>query len=110
MSDKNDFIEADDQECVDFILKHLPEEYREKITDDKIYYVLDLIDAYLYENNLVDEDTDTIQEADIAEEDMFNFIMAAVKKEKIIEMTEDEVETILDGEYEYGKSIGIYVE
>ncbi|MGM9805725.1 MAG: hypothetical protein ACI3Z7_04735 [Candidatus Aphodosoma sp.] len=110
MNDKNDFIEEDDQECVDFISEHLPEEYRTKITDEKIYYVLDLIYSYFYENNLVDEDNDTIQEANIAEEDMLNFIMAAVKKEKIVELTEDEVETILDGEYEYGKTKGIYVE
>ena len=41
---------------------------------------------------------------------MFNFILAAIHKEKIVEMDEYTLEAILDGEFEYGKTIGIYTE
>jgi hypothetical protein len=36
--------------------------------------------------------------------------MAAIRKEKIIDIDEYTLEVILDGEFEYGKTIGIYTE
>ena len=103
-----DFIEVDDMECINFILNHLPEELQGKVSDDDIQYVLDLICEYYAANDLIEEDT--VEEATIAEEDMFNFIMAAIRKEKIIDIDEYTLEVILDGEFEYGKTIGIYTE
>ena len=81
---------------------------KEKVTDDDVQYVLDLICEYYSENDLIEEDT--VEEATIAEEDMFNFIWAAIRKEKMVEIDEDTLAVILDAEFEYGKSIGIYSE
>lgn len=108
MSDEKDFIEVDDTECIKFILNYLPEELKGKVSDDDIQYVLDLICEYYAENDLIDEDI--VEEATIAEEDMFNFILAVIRKEKVIEMDENTLAVILDGEFEYGKTIGIYTE
>jgi hypothetical protein len=108
MSEEKDLIEVDDTECIKFILNNLPEELKSKISDDDIQYVLDLICEYYSENDLIEEDT--VEEATIAEEDMFNFIWAAICKEKVIEIDEYALEAILDGEFEYGKTIGIYTE
>ena len=108
MSDEKDFIEVDDTECIKFILNYLPEELKGKVSDDDIQYVLDLICEYYAENDLIDEDI--VEEATIAEEDMFNFILAVIRKEKVIEMDENTLAIILDGEFEYGKTIGIYTE
>ncbi len=108
MKEEKDFIEVDDMECINFILNHLPEELQGKVSDDDIQYVLDLICEYYAANDLIEEDT--VEEATIAEEDMFNFIMAAIRKEKIIDIDEYTLEVILDGEFEYGKTIGIYTE
>jgi hypothetical protein len=108
MSEEKDFIEVDDTECIKFILNYLPAELKEKVTDDDVQYVLDLICEYYSVNDLIEEDT--VEEATIAEEDMFNFIWAAIRKEQIVEMDEYTLEAILDGEFEYGKTIGIYTE
>ena len=108
MSEEKDFIEVDDTECIKFILNYLPEDLKGKVSDDDIQYVLDLICEYYAENDLIDEDL--VEEATIAEEDMFNFILAAIRKEQVIEMDEDTLAVILDGEFEYGKTIGIYTE
>lgn len=108
MSEEKDFIEVDDTECIKFILNYLPEELKGKVSDDDVQYVLDLICEYYAENDLIDEDL--VEEATIAEEDMFNFILAAIRKEQVIEMDEDTLAVILDGEFEYGKTIGIYTE
>ena len=108
MSEEKDFIEVDDTECIKFILNYLPAELKEKVTDDDVQYVLDLICEYYSANDLIEEDT--VEEATIAEEDMFNFILAAIRKEQVIEMDENTLAVILDGEFEYGKTIGIYTE
>lgn len=108
MNQENDLIEVDDTECIKFIQTHFPEEFKGKVDDDDIQYVLDLICEYYSENDLVEDDT--VEEATIAEEDMFNFITAAIKKEKIVEISDELLEAILDGEFEYGKKIGIYTE
>ena len=111
MNNDLDFVDADEQECVDFIKKNLPKEYKNKISEEDIYFVLDLIDFY-YESELkiVDEESDTMQEASINEEDMLSFIMKNIAKDKEVNLSEEEVSEILECEYNYGVSKGIYVE
>ena len=41
---------------------------------------------------------------------MFQYINKIINKEKIVNITEEELQAILDGEFEYGKEIGIYTE
>ena len=45
----------------------------------------------------------------LSEEEMFKYILKVSKKDKM-QLTEEEVQLILEGEFEYGKSIGIYRE
>ncbi len=108
MTQEKDLIEFDETEAIRFILNVLPSEIRTKINEDDVQYILDLITDYYEENDLIEDDNAT--EASIAEDDMFNAIYAKVKKEKIVELDGDTVAAILDGEFEYGKSIGIYFE
>ena len=51
-----------------------------------------------------------VSETTIAEDYMFNYIYVIMKKENVVEMSENDLRLILEGEYEYGKSIGIYSE
>lgn len=41
---------------------------------------------------------------------MHNYIWSMMRKERVSHLTEDEMQEILDGEFEYGKKIGIYTE
>lgn len=109
MAEENDLIEIDDTECIKYILNHLPETFKGKITEEDVQYVLDVICDYYAENDLFDEE-DKVEEAFIAEEDMFQYINKIINKEKIVNITEEELQAILDGEFEYGKKIGIYTE
>lgn len=108
MNQENDLIEVDDTECIEFIINNLPEEYKGKVDEDDVQYVLDLVCEYYAENDLVEEDT--VEEAVIAEEDMYNYILATIKKENVESIDADLLAVILDGEFEYGKQIGIYTE
>jgi len=104
---EDDLLVYDEDEAVKFILNYIPAEDKKQITDEKIEYVLDVVYEFYDENGLIDEDS--TEDASIDEEEMFKFILKCAKKDKI-EMTEDEIQLILDGEYEYGKSLGIYTE
>lgn len=100
-----DFLDdiCDDSKCIAYILQHVDKKLN--ITDNDVQYVLDLICSYYDDNGLMDDDND---QAEIAEDDMFNYIMAAIRKEKIVTLDERQVDAIIEQEYEFGKMEGIY--
>lgn len=106
-TENDDLLEYDDEDAVKYILKMIPAELKSKIKEDEINYVLDVVYDFYEENGLIDEES--TEEASIDEEEMLKYVMKAVKKDKM-NLSEDEVQLILDGEYEYGKSLGIYTE
>lgn len=109
MSTKNDdLLVFDEDEAVKYILKNLPEEFQGKIHDTDVEYILDVMVEFYEQNDFMVEDS--VEEANIDEEAMFEFILKMIKKEKVIEISTDGLQAVLDGEYEYGKSIGIYKE
>jgi hypothetical protein len=107
MKDQDDLV-FDEDEAVKYILKNLPSEYKNKISSDDVDYVLDVMYEYYESNGFIEEDS--AEEANIDEEEMFNFIMKTIKKEKEVNISEEELQLIIDGEFEYGKSIGVYKE
>lgn len=103
----DDLLVYDEDDAVKFILNYVPDDAKKRITDEKVEYMLDVVYEYYDENGLIDEES--TDEASIDEEDMFKFILKCVKKDKM-QISEDDIQLILDGEYEYGKSLGIYKE
>lgn len=97
----------DDDAAVDFIYDFLDKDDRKAITKDDIQYVLDVIYDYYESEGLIQEDT--AESASIDEEKMFEFIAKAAKKDNV-PLTDDLIDQILEGEYQYGVSIGIYSE
>jgi len=106
-TEEEDLLVYDEDEAVKFILNFIPADSKERIDNDKIEYVLDVVYDFYEENGLIDEDS--TEEASIDEEEMFKYILKSSKKDKM-GLSEDDIQLILDGEYEYGKSLGIYRE
>ena len=50
---EEDFLlaDADDEKTIEFIKNYLPQELKEKFSDDELYYFLDLIDELLLLKN-----------------------------------------------------------
>ncbi|MGB4414932.1 MAG: hypothetical protein WBI53_08615 [Paludibacter sp.] len=103
----DDLLVYDEDDAVKFILNFLPAETKKRIDDTKIEYVLDVVYEFYDENGLIDEDS--TEEASIDEEEMFEYIKKCSKKDKM-DLTDEDIELILEGEFQYGKSIGIYNE
>lgn len=106
-TEEDEILTYNDEDAINFIMKIIPEENRERINKDCINYILDVVYDYYDENGLIDNES--AEETSIDEDEMLDFAVAAAKEDKI-DLTEDEIQLILDGEYEYGKSLGIYSE
>ena len=112
MKEDNEELVFDESEAIKFILNYLPEEDSKDLTEDDIQFVLDAIYDYYDANGLIDDENDDeadVEETDIDEADMLNFVREQAKKQKM-ELTDQQIQLILAGEFEYGVSIGIYHE
>lgn len=107
MNTDNEELVFDESDAIRFILDFMPDEDKQNLTEDDIQYVLDVIYDYYENEGLIDEDI--AEEASIDEEKMFDFVRKAVKKDKM-QISDEQIQLILEGEFEYGVSIGIYEE
>ena len=92
--------EFDDSKCVEFILNLIPEQDREGITEDDIQYVLDVIYDFYESEGLLDENVASDGYVDETAE--LEFIRRAAKRDGI-NLNDEQIQLILDGEFEYGK-------
>ncbi len=106
-AENDDLLVYDEENAVKFIMNFLPEDIKSTIDEMKIEYVLDVIYDFYEENGLIEEDS--TEDASIDEELMFEYVQKCAKKDKI-ELSDEQISLILDGEFEYGKSLGIYQE
>ena len=99
-------LEYDDEAAIIFIQKKLPKELN--ISDDEIQYVLDVIYDFYDSKGFLNEDTD--EEVEIVEEELLHYILKAVKKDEmdVEKLSEENVQLILDAEFEYSESLGVY--
>ncbi len=105
---KEDLIEFDDEQAISFILDYLPSDLKAKFTDDDIQYFLDVIYEFYDEKGLLHEDV--VEEVDIDEAELAKFILKCAKEDKMTQFTSETVDVLLDAEYEYSKSIGLFKE
>ena len=112
MNEAQDFI-YDDDEAVKFIRNYLPQELKEKFSDDDINYIIDLIYEFyeskgLFDDNDGDDDDDEFVEFD--EDELIQFVIENSKKDNVGKFKTDEVAFIVQGELEYCDSINLFEE
>ncbi len=106
MKPTDDLLVFDEDAAVKYIFNFLPKELKKNISEDEIDFVLDVMYEYYEENGMLDENS--TEEAEIDENDMFAYIADCIKKNNMVHITDDILQAILDGEFAYGKSIGVY--
>ena len=55
MSQQDDLFDYDEGDSVKFIRNYLPQELKEKFSDDDINYIIDLIYEYYEEKGFIDD-------------------------------------------------------
>jgi hypothetical protein len=91
----------DDRKTVEYIQNYLPQELKDKFTEDELYYFIDVIGEYyvdLLDKHSGDEDID------IDVEEVAKYVAKQAKKDKMGEFDPEDLRWVVDGELEYGES------
>ena len=97
--------DADDEKTIEFIKNYLPQELKEKFSDDELYYFLDLIDEFYVESGILETEPDSDGYIDIDLEKVVDYIVAEARKDEMGEYEPDDILFVVQGEMEYGDSV-----
>lgn len=105
---EDDFLlsDADDEKTIEFIRNYLPQGLKDKFSEDELYYFLDLIDEYYSESGILDAQPDADGYVDIDLEQVVEYIVQEAKKDEVGEYDPEEILFVVQGEMEYGNSLG----
>ena len=105
---EDDFLlsDADDEKTIEFIRNYLAQELKDKFSEDELYYFLDLIDEYYSESGILDAQPDADGYVDIDLEQVVEYIVQEAKKDEVGEYDPEEILFVVQGEMEYGNSLG----
>ena len=98
--------DADDEKTVEFIKNYLPQELKEKFVDDELYYFIDLIDEYYSESGILDAQPDEDGYVNIDLDEVVAYIVKEAKSDGQGEYDPEEILFVVQGEMEYGNSLG----
>lgn len=93
----------DDLQTVEFIRAYLPQDLKDRFTDDDLFYFIDLLADYYVESGLLDEEPDAEGFVDIDTESVAKAIAERARKEKYGDFTPEELIWVVQGELEFGE-------
>ena len=83
--------DLDDEKTIEFIKSYLPQDLKDRFTDDQLYYFLDLIYEYYEKSGVLDAEPDGEGFVDIDLDKIVAFIITEAKKDGIGEFGHDEI-------------------
>lgn len=92
----------EDRLIVEFIKNYLPQDVKERFSEDDIYYMLDLFAEYCEKSGIMDnedEDADIDVDVEIAAQ----YMAKLAKKEQMGEYDPEDIRWIVEAELEYGE-------
>ncbi|MGL4851181.1 MAG: hypothetical protein ACRC3Z_00790 [Phocaeicola sp.] len=108
MGMEEDFLleDEDDAKTVEFIQNYLPQELKDKFTEDDLYYILDLIVEYYANSGCLEVEPDAEGYISIDQDAIVDFIVAESKKDEMGPYEAEDVFFVVQGEMEYGNELG----
>ncbi|MBO5405761.1 MAG: hypothetical protein J6A13_07195 [Paludibacteraceae bacterium] len=106
-------LDPEEKELLNYIWNLIPKADRQGMTQADVLLVLDLMDDYLVENGLLEEDDQageiTYLDGEIDETEQLNFLVNATKEQGLA-LSSTQIQLIMDGELQYGIEKGYYQE
>ena len=96
---------ADDARAVAFMRTRLPQELKEKFTDEDLYYFLDVIVEYYAESGVLDQQPDAEGYIDLDEEAVAAYVAEKARKEKVGLFNAEDLLFVVQAEMDYAESI-----
>ena len=97
-NDEFSIEDLDDEKTIAYIRERLPQDLKEKFSDDEFYYFLDTIYDYYDKSGILDNANEYV---DIDIDDIARFIAKEAKKNNIGEYDLEELFFIVEGELAY---------
>ena len=97
-SDEFAMDDLDDEKTIAYIRERLPQELKDKFSDDEFYYFLDTIYDYYDKSGILDSNDEYI---DIDIEKIAEFVAKEAKRNNIGEYEPQELFFIIEGELAY---------
>ena len=90
-------------QTVAFIRSYLPQDVKERFTDDDLFYFIDLLADYYVESGLLDAEPDADGCIELDTEAIAAAIAERAKKEKYGDFSPEDLIWVVQGELEYGE-------
>lgn len=90
--------DLDDEKTIAYIRERLPQDLKEKFSDDEFYYFLDTIYDYYDNSGILDSNSEYV---DIDIEEIAKYIAKEAKKNKIGDFDPEELYFVVEGELAY---------
>jgi len=105
---EDDFLleDEDDEKTVEFIKNFLPLDLKDKFTDDELYYFLDVMVDYYSTSGCLDAQPDADGYVNIDQDEIVEYIVKEAKKDGMGEFNPEDILFVVQGEMEYGNSLG----
>ncbi len=97
--------DLDDEKTIEFIKNYLPQDLKDKFSDDELYYFLDVISDYYTTSGCLDVQPDKDGYIDIDLDKIVDYVVKEAKKDKIGDYDPEDILFVVQGEMEYGDSI-----
>ena len=109
MAENDEFLleDEDDEKTIEFIKNYLPQDLKGKFSDDELYYFLDVIVDYYSTSGCLDTEPDKDGYINIDQDEIVNYIVAEAKKDQTGDYEPEDILFVVQGEMEYGNSIGL---
>lgn len=98
----------DEDDAVRFIRNYLPQELKEKFSDDEINYIVDLIYEFYETKGIFDEANGDESEVEFDEEELIGFVVKNAMKDEVGKFEPEDITFIVQGELEYCDSINMF--
>lgn len=105
---EDDFLleDEDDEKTVEFIKNFLPQDLKDKFSDDELYYFLDVMVDYYSTSGCLDIQPDEEGFVNIDQDEIVDYIVKEAKKDGMGEFDPADILFVVQGEMEYGNSLG----
>ena len=90
---------------IEFIRNYLPQELKDKFSDDELFYFLDVIFEYYAESGVLDAQPDSDGYVDIDLDKVVDYVVKKAKKENMGEFETDDILFVVQGELEYSEQL-----
>ena len=104
---EDDFLkdDLDDEKNIEYIKNYLPQELKEKYSEDELYYFLDLIDEYYSESGILDVEPDEEGCVEVDLGQIVDYIIKEAHKDEMGDYDPEEILFVVQGELEYTESL-----